>query len=483
LIVAEQMYRRILTRQSDHADAQYLLGDIAARRGDNLAAAQLIRGAIASNAKEPQFHFGLGCALQGLGDWDGAMVSYRRALLLDPSHSGAHLNLGCILQDQGESRAASRSAESTARDLDEAISHFQTATELAAENSAAWMNLAYAMERQGNFGEALRFYDQALAIDPNLAQARFNRSMVLLALGRMREGWNDYEWRWEASGYPRPSFPQPEWDGSALSGKRLLLYTEQGFGDAIQFARYAAVAAERGAQVTLRCAPELVSLLASAPGISMAVSAEQALPSFDVHCALLSLPRVLSDAETSIPFSEPYIRPSDALVAQWRSEIRGPELKIGLAWASQPQNRIAPLKSASLETFAPFLRVPGAHFYSLQKGEAATQAMGVLGAISLTDVAPRLRDFADTAAVIANLDMVISVDTAVAHLAGAMGKPVWTLLPYVRDWRWYPDPDATALYPSMRLYRQTRRGDWSEAVARIADHLKRLLASRATSPT
>jgi ADP-heptose:LPS heptosyltransferase len=136
-----------------------------------------------------------------------------------------------------------------------------------------------------------------------------------------------------------------------------------------------------------------------------------------------------------------------------------------------------------VETFAPFLRVPGAHFYSLQKGEAATQAMGVLGAISLTDVAPRLRDFADTAAVIANLDMVISVDTAVAHLAGAMGKPVWTLLPYVRDWRWYPDPDATALYPSMRLYRQTRRGDWSEAVARIADHLKRLLASRATSPT
>lgn len=483
---AEQIYRRVLAREPRHADAQYLLGEIASRRGEHGRAAAFIAGAISANGAEPQFHYALGCALQAGGNWEQAALSYRRALELDASHPGAHLNLGCILQEQAELRAAILAHEVVARDLAEASAHFQAATRHASDNADAWMNLAYAMERQRDLDSALQFYDRALALNANMAQARFNRSMVLLAKGRTSEGWEDYEWRWEASGYPRPKFLQREWDGAPLAGGKLLVYTEQGYGDAIQFARYAARAAARGMEVTLRCAPELVRLMANVPGVSRTIPSGGPLPEFDVHCPLLSLPRVLGESSGGgVPAPSPYVRLAQAEIDLWRRELAGGnELKIGLAWASQPQNRIAPLKSASLASFAALGQLSGTRFYSLQKGDAAMQAVCAEPALAICDLSERLRDFADTAALIANLDLVITVDTAVAHLAGALGKPVWTLLPYVRDWRWCPEgSETTAWYPSMRLYGQERRGDWSAVIARVARDLESLRAAPATFRT
>ena len=468
---AEDLYRELLEGDPDHAEALFGLGEIATLGGHNEDAAGLIRRAISLEGSRAQYYFGLGCALHALADHAGAAQAYRDALRLDPAHVAAHMNLGAILQEQAEVAA------SGTQQLDEAVSHFRAVRDLVPGNAEAWMNLGYAMARQRRLDEALQCYDRSLELDPQLAEARFNRSMVLLAQGRFADGWREYEWRWQASGFSRPQYAQAEWDGAALASRAILLYTEQGFGDAIQFVRYAPLLHARGAHVILRSTPELRRLFAGIDGIARSLVSGEALPAFDTHCSLLSLPRLLDLGE--IPAEVPYIRADPALVEKWQREIStGPELKVGLVWASQPMARTAPLKSISFEEFAPLLGVPGVKYYSLQKGEAPPRVAG------LTDLGGRLEDFAETAAVIANLDLTISVDTAVAHLAGAMGKPVWTLLPFVPDWRWHPDGDTSRWYPGMRLYRQPQRGNWGPLLAAASADLQRLRAARAgVSPT
>jgi hypothetical protein len=341
------------------------------------------------------------------------------------------------------------------------------------------------MERERRLEEAVGYFDRALAADSGIVEAHFNRSLALLALGRWREAWQEYEWRWEASGFPRPRLDRPEWDGKPLGGGRLLVYTEQGFGDALQFARFASPAAERGANVILRCPPTLRALLASVPGVSSTVSAEEPLPAFDAHCSLLSLPRLLEVTKDSLPARVPYVAVDGAQLERWRGLVRGAGggLRVGLVWSSQPlATRIAPLKSIDLDVLAPLQDVPGARYYSLQMGEAGKQALRPGAAPAMIDLTAEIRDFADTAALISSLDLVISVDTAVLHLAGALGKPVWALLQYAPDWRWYPDEAACAWYPTLRKYRQQRRGDWPEVIARVARDL-RSMSGPATSRT
>ncbi len=476
---AESLCRAILEEDPDHAHALYLLGEIAALRGHNDEAAGLIRRAISIEDGEPRFHYALGCVLGAAGDARGAEESYRKAIVLSPGHASARVNLGCLLQARGEAEAGApgRAGEGAERDLEAAAAQFTAAAEAAPDFPDAWINLGYARAQQRRLADAQRCYDRALAIDPELAHARFNRAMVLLGQGRLIEGWDDYEWRWQASGFPRPAPPPPEWDGSSLEGKTILLYTEQGFGDAIQFIRYAKPVAALGARVIVRCPPELQALFRGAPGVAQAVTPAEPAPAFDVQCALLGLPRLLRTSADTIPAEVPYLCAAGAGLGDAR-----PGLKVGLVWASQSLFPGAAQKSVPLAALAALHGVPGVNFYSLQAGEAGRQAFGSAAPIAMRDLASGLKNFADTAAFIAGLDLTISVDTAVAHLAGAMGKPVWTLLPYAADWRWEPDGERNRWYPSMRLFRQRRRGDWAEVLQRVAAALRRA-AGGAMLPT
>jgi Flp pilus assembly protein TadD len=477
---------RYARRAADQADALYRLGEIEAQRQNNGRAAGLIRRAISIDATKAQFHFALGCVQQSSGEREEAAQCYRRALALDSSHVASHINLGYLLQAGAEVELAivGAGSSSAARGFEQALSHFRAATEIAPEGPDGWINLGYAVEQQGELADARRAYERALALDPELVEARFNRSMVLLAQGDYREGWEDYEWRWRASGYPRPAFPQAEWDGSRLRGETVLLYTEQGFGDAIQFVRYAAAVAARGGRALIRCQPELQRLLGTVPGVCGTLAPEQTA-GFDLHCSLLSLPRVLRTTIDTIPARVPYIVPAPTLAAEWRARVHDGKagIKVGLVWASHSMMPNARLKSTTLSAFAPLREVRGVRFYSLQTGAANRQAAAA-GPIPLIDHTDRIGDFADTAALIASLDLVITVDTAVAHLAGAMDKPVWTALRHAPDWRWYPDAPASKWYPSMRLYRQRTRGDWAGVCDEIAKDLPRFVAAAAAiSPT
>jgi tetratricopeptide (TPR) repeat protein len=479
---AEGYYRQVLDEQPDQADALHRLGEIEALRQNNEHAAGLLRRAISIDGAKAQFHFALGCVQQASGERTEAAGCYRRALALDPSHAAAHINLGCLLQAGSE--IAGAGGAPAQRAFDEALLHFRAATEIAPEGPDGWINLGYALERQGELADARRCYDRALALDPHLIEPRFNRSLVLLAQGDYPEGWKDYEWRWQASGYPRPAFAQGEWDGRPLNGETVLLYTEQGFGDAIQFVRYAAAVAARGARVVVRCQPELQRLLRTVPGVSRTLEPDQTTE-FDLHCALLSLPRALGTTIDTIPAQVPYILPDPALASEWRVRLRDdpPGVKVGVVWASHSMMPNAALKSTTPSVFAPLREVGGVRFYSLQTGASGRQAAAA-GPLRLIDHTGRIGDFSDTAALIANLDLIVTVDTAVAHLAGAMDKPVWTMLRHAPDWRWYPDARESKWYPSMRLYRQRIRGDWAGVCDEIAKDLREFVAGAAAiSPT
>jgi hypothetical protein len=419
--------------------------------------------------RDPQAHYARGCALQAGGQHEAAAASYRCALDLDPRHWAAHINLGCILQ-AGWERAGSAAS---ATQLEEARAHFHAAAQCNPGDTAAWINLGYSHERSRELAEARRCYDRALKLDAGAHDARFARSMVLLAQGDWLEGWQEYEFRWQASGYARPAYPQPEWDGRALDGETVLLYTEQGFGDAIQFVRYAALVAARGGRAVVRCPPELERLLRGAPGVAATFTPEKTVP-FDLHGSLLSLPRLLRTTPETVPAQLPYLRADPALVEKWRARVDAgaPGQRVGLAWASHSQMPNAPLKSMPPQALEPLRGISGVRYFSLQAGEAGRRAAAA-APLRIADLTDGLLDFAETAALIASLDLVISVDTAVAHLAGALGRPVWTVLSFAPDWRWYPDAASSRWYPGMRLYRQPRHGDWAAACAQVAQDLRR----------
>ena len=271
----------------------------------------------------------------------------------------------------------------------------------------------------------------------------------------------------------QPEFAQPPWDGSELNGKTVLLHAEQGLGDSIQFVRYVPMVRDRGGKVVLQCQPALSRLFTGLPGIDRVIKNGDPIPRFDAHCPLLSLPRAFGTTLDSIPASVPYLTADPAAALDWAKRLADrPGKKVGIVWAGRAGYVGDRTRSLSLTTLAPLACASGITWYSLQKGYAAAQISDAPQGMELIDRTAELNDFADTAALIANLDLVISVDTAVAHLAGAMGKSVWTLLPYAPDWRWLLNRDDSPWYPTMRLFRQQRPGDWGEVIQRIAESLR-----------
>jgi tetratricopeptide (TPR) repeat protein len=332
----------------------------------------------------------------------------------------------------------------------------------------AHVDLANVLQAKGQLDAAMAECRQAIALSPNLAAAHMALGILHLQRGELPAGWAEYEWRWHLTGEKmyRIDFPQPYWFGAALEGKRILLHAEQGLGDTLQFVRYAPLVAERGGRVILAVQPELMELMRSVKGVEQVVARLGPLPEFDTHCPLLSLPRLFQTTLETIPTGAPYLSADEKRRADWQARLPGDQRKkIGLVWAGKDWPN--PNRSISPEELSALTSAPDAWWCSLQKQDA-----GGPPGLELTDWTGELQDFSDTAALIANLDLVITIDSATAHLAGALGKPVWVLLPFMADWRWMQDRSDSPWYPTARLFRQSRAGDWTGAIGHVIEALK-----------
>ena len=313
-----------------------------------------------------------------------------------------------------------------------------------------------------------------MRLKPDDADAHLNLAYSWFFRGDFQAAWPEYEWRWKRRGFSRPAFGQPLWDGSNLNGQTILLFAEQGLGDTLQFIRYVPFVRRLGARVLVQCQGPLLRLLATCWGINRLVREGDSLPPFDVQIPLLSLPRIFRSTLATIPANIPYLCADPDSSVHWRSQLSSLKgFKVGIAWQGNPEHQRDRRRSVGLLTFEPLARVPGVRLVSLQKGPGSEQLRDIEDRLSVLDVADRLGDFADTAALLSNLDLVITVDTAVAHLAGALGIPVWVVLPLDPDWRWLLDRQDSPWYPSMRLFRQTAWGDWTGVFERVTEALRR----------
>jgi Flp pilus assembly protein TadD len=502
LAEAERIYREILAQQPNHAEASHLLGVLAGQVGRNDIAVELIRRAIALRGDYAEAHSNLGIALKDKGQLDEAITAFRQAIVLNPNLPEAHNNLGVALKDKGqldEAMAACRRAIALRGNyaeahnnlgialrgqgqLDEAIAAYRQAIALNPNFPEAHSNLGHALRENGQLEDAVVAIHQAIALRPDFAEAHYNLGSTLLLWGNFEPGWEEYEWRWKCKGFPSSprNFTQGQWDGGPLEGCTLLLHTEQGLGDAIQFIRYLPLVAQRGGKIIIECQADLQRLFRTTAERCQIVARGQPLPAFDFHCPLLSLPRVFGTNLANIPNIVPYLHADAEDAGRWQRRLaeHAPLVKVGLAWAGSPAHEDDRNRSIKLARLAPLGQAPGVRFFSLQKGEAAVETKTPPPGLELVDWTEELKDFADTAALIANLDLVIAVDTAVAHLAGAMGKPVWVILQFMPDWRWLLDRDDSPWYPTMRLFRQPRRGDWDSVITRVVDALSLWIKNR-----
>ena len=438
--------------------ALYHQGMQCLQQGDALAAAQAFAQALLQDAQFAEAHANLGLAHARLGQAAPAEAAYRQALKLQGDNPGTHLNLGALLALQ------KRHAEAEAC--------YGAALALAPQSSAIWSNLGALNLNLKNEARAEACLRQAIALDPAHAKARFNLAYLQLRQGQWDEGWALFEARdWYQA--MEEALPYPRWRGDALAGRSLLVTHEAGHGDVIQFCRYIPLLKAAGAaHVTLLCHPALLALLAPLPGLDAVCALDAALPAqhFDVWMPLLSAPYHLGTRLESVPAALPYLQPDPALCAHWATQLPAGDLRVGLVWKGNPLfENDADRSLPHVQTLAPLWQVPGVQFISLQKGAGEAEVVQCASAQPMTELGSRMQNFADAAAIVAQLDLVISVDTAMAHLAGALGKPCWLLLPwYMTDWRWGAEGDESVWYPGvLRLFRQGPGGDWGPVLAAV----------------
>ncbi|MEX0678959.1 MAG: tetratricopeptide repeat protein [Pirellulales bacterium] len=566
LPLAEKLYREILARAPESADAWHLLGALWLQSGRAAEAVEAIGRAIALDATKPDYYSHLGAAYGQLGQHEAAITTLRRAVRLAPQSAAAHYNLGtalvnaeqleqaatsfrhAIAADPGaaeahynlantlralkrldEAEAAYRqalhirpgyvkalinlgnvlvdrerydeavdvlraavavdpqyanahlnlgSALRDARRFDEAVESLRTAVALDPQSAETHNNLGTALQARAEFDEAWACYQRALARNPDLADAHFSRAIHLLRGGDLEQGFAEYEWRWKCKSFSTRRFDEPRWDGSPLEGRTILLHAEQGLGDALHFIRYAADVKSTGGTVIVECPQGVIAILAPFEGIDRLFSAGAPTGPFDVHCPLMSLPGVLGLSIDKLSRGA-YLSAEPARVEAWRKELADlAGFRVGICWQGNPKHLFDGQRSFPLRELAPVARVAGVRLVSLQKGFGSDQ-IGVfpfnvveLGAELDADGA-----FLDTAAVIKNLDLVISSDTAVAHLAGALGAAVWVPLSAHADWRWFTEREDSPWYPTMRLFRQTQLDRWDDVFERMAAELASLVSS------
>jgi tetratricopeptide (TPR) repeat protein len=446
-------YRKALSLRPDAVETLDNLAGALRAQGQLDMAQACYERALALRPHRVETHIGLGVVLRAQGRLEEAVVRYERALALAPDHPETRNNLGVALVDLGRP--------------EEAITHYEQALALQPDRAETHNNLGIALERRGRYAEALACYGRALALKPDYAEAHFNRSHALLLTGELDEGWQEYEWRFAVARYDR-NFDRPLWSGEPLAGQSILIHAEQGLGDTLQFVRYVPAVAERGGRVVLEVPEAVVRLVRTAADASEVVAAGDPLPAFDCHCPLLSLPRVLKTSLATIPDAVPYLSvPAGVMAARAERIATAPGLKVGIVWAGTTVGAI------DLRLLQPLWDVAGISWFSLQVGNASRD-ISLLNGVTIADLSPWLTDFAETAAAVCHLDLVITVDTSVGHLAGALGRPTWLLLPTPPDWRWLLEREDSPWYPTARLFRQRKAGDWPGMAREVAAALAQM---------
>lgn len=464
--LALQLTLRQVELEPTNAFAYDNLGQIFRHLGQYEAAELSLQNALLLAPSAPTIHNNLGLVLMDQNKQEAAESAFRAALQHDPEHVDAFTNLSCVYQALGR--------------IDDALALYRKAVELAPGSGVTWTNLGNALKAMGQYDEALEAQRRAVELAPAYPLAHWNYGISLLTMGRFEEGWKEYEWG--AAAGTRTTFGTnlPRWQGESIDGKHLLLRAEQGLGDTLQFVRFARKLQGSGAHVTLECQAPLLELLVNCPGIDRVVPQSTELPAdaygCDLYLPLMSLPYVLSIRLPDLPGPIPYLHAAVANEEKWR-RILGEKLhpRIGLVWAGNPLHRNDRQRSCALPDLAPVLALPGVELVSLQMGCVGTGLPA-----GLRNVAENIGSFADTAALIEQLDLVIAVDTAIVHLAGGLGRPVWLMVASDADWRWLRDRDDSPWYPTLTLYRQKLPGQWLPVAERIAADLEKRLGTEAS---
>jgi Tfp pilus assembly protein PilF len=459
------LYRRAVALKPEFGVALNDLGVVLAMTGRPEEAAVPLQEAGRILPDVPDPFNNLGIVLTTLGRLDEAVTTFHQALRIKPDYPEALNNLGKALQEQGR--------------LEKAEETYRQALRLKSGYVNGHNNLGFVLKEQGRLDEALAGIAQALRLQPDSAEAHVNRAETWLLQGNFAQGWPEYEWRWRWREFKPRSFRQPRWDGAPLAGRTILLHAEQGVGDTLQFIRYAPLVRSRGGTVLVEAPAGLVPLLARCAGVDRVAAIGSGLPDFAVHAPLLSLPAVFGTTLASVPAEIPYLSADAQLVELWRNELAAVGgLRVGIVWQGRPSHKRDRHRSVPLTYFEPLARVSGVHLVSLQVGPGTEQVPTVASRFPLFDLGSRFdpASFMDAAAAVMSLDLVITVDTSMAHLAGALGVPVWVALPFAPDFRWLLHREDSPWYPSMRLFRQTAPGAWMEVFERLAGALNELLA-------
>lgn len=451
---AKPLFRAAVEQLPHRSDIAYNCGVAAQQSGDLVQAIEFWRHCLIVDPNHVDAGFNLAKAFSQFGDAKSAEMAYLRVLDLDADHAPAHYNLGNLLFHQNR--------------IPEARRHFQRAHECRPRWSLPLVNQGMVAKSMGLLEQAEGHYRQALALERDCVEARWNLAHLLLLTGRWQEGWAAYDWRLRRPQAKGPPVDRPAWDGRCLSDGALLIWAEQGYGDTIQFLRYVPSAVRRASKVYLRCQAPLAALIRQGAADFEVLDEDASLPDeLAFQVPLLSLPLRLKMAHPADAWAGPYLFGP----ASKKMPTRKDRLHVGLAWAGNPCHENDANRSCGFEALRPLMTLPKICFYSLQVGDAAAQCTAFVHNGQVTDLGRHLNNFQATANAIQHLDLVICVDTAVAHLAGAMGRPVWMLLPWMPDWRWQIKGAQTDWYPSMRLFRQHRPGDWKEVVERIHQSL------------
>lgn len=530
------MYERCLHWVPDQTDALDNLGKVLRENKKSAAAVGVLRRLLRLRPESADAHYRLGLALKDLGEHAAAVDSLRQALRIQPNHTDAlnHLGIALLALNRPAEAAAAfeqvvklspnfspgycnlGSAVWELKRLDEAIAYSKKALELDPKNGQALnnlgglhielgsnaeavavlrslleidpkhetgrRNLAAALLSLGFIDEAITELDRTLIAEPQSAEGHKNRAIAYLTAGDYRRGWEEYEWRWGTKEFTARNYAQPAWRGESLTGKTILVYAEQGLGDSLHFVRYLPVVRQRGAKVVFECKPPMRRFLEGLNGIDALIPAGESLPPFDVHAALMSLPHWLDLPHPQDSPPPPYLFADPQFIEHWRAELGSlPGFKVGINWQGRPTHKRDRFRSIPLSQFLPLAEIPGIQLISLQKGFGSEQLRESAAVEKVLELDSRLDEtagaFMDTAAVLHSLDLVITSDTSLAHLAGAMNRPVWVALCAMPDWRWLLAGERTPWYPSMRLFRQRTLGNWNDVFGQMEAELRALAKS------